>query len=276
MRNTRLAPGCDVLGVALCVGRREIAAGVAGARNEAGTDRVRLDGEPERLDPLLRFRKLFGRNARDQKILPDRQPQIAVAQVARDGGEPVHLHDRHPPDRQHDADPVQPLLLLRMDADVRGAIERRPRRHCARHCAIEFAAELLLEQSDEFLDAHGLEHVFEPRLVAIGAVAMLDEKPHHRIGDFAGVLWLDENAGVAGKIVMPSDAAQAQLEPDAGRKPRALVHLHCLEADVVRIFQHRNRAGAVEGDIEFAWQAVKRAIVENMEMPLARERAACR
>jgi hypothetical protein len=72
---------------------------------------------------------------------------------------------------------------------------------------------------------------------------------------------------------MPSDAAQAQLEPDAGRKPRALVHLHCLEADVVRIFQHRNHAGAVEGDIEFAWQAVKRAIVENVEMPLARERA---
>ena len=58
-----------------------------------------------------------------------------------------------------------------------------------------------------------------------------------------------------------------------GASPAALVHLHCLEADVVRIFQHRNRAGAVEGDIEFARQAVKRAIVENMEMPFARERA---
>ena len=97
---------------------------------------------------------------------------------------------------------------------------------------------------------------------------MLNEKPHHHIGDFARVLRLDENAGVARKIVMPGNAAQAQLEPDAGLKPKTLVHLRCLKADVVRIFQHRDRAGA-----EFARQAVKRAIVENMEMPFARVRA---
>ena len=126
---------------------------------------------------------------------------------------------------------------------------------------------------DELLDADRVEHVFQPRLVAIGAVAVLDENPHHRIGDLAGVLRLDEHAGIAGKVAMPGDAAQAQLEPDAGREARALVHLHRLKADVVGVFQHRDGAGAVEGDVEFARQAVKRAIVENVKMPFARERA---
>ena len=65
-----------------------------------------LDGEAERLDALLRLLQLLGRNAGDQQILPDREAQIAVAELARDGGKPAHLRDRHPPDRHDDADPV--------------------------------------------------------------------------------------------------------------------------------------------------------------------------
>src|SRR5262249_2827743 len=148
-RNARLAPGSDVVGMTFGVRGREFAARVSGARDEAGTDRIRLEGKPQRFDPLLRLSNLFGRTAGDEKILPDRQPQIAVAEVARDCGEPMHLRNRHAPDRQHDADPVQPFLLLPMDADMRGAIEGGAWRDRARHRAIEFAAELLLEQSDE-------------------------------------------------------------------------------------------------------------------------------
>src|SRR5512143_78633 len=42
----------------------------------------------------------------------------------------------------------------------------------------------------------------------------------------------------------------------------------CLEADVVRFFDYA--ATAIEGDIELARQAIERAIVEDVMMPLPR------
>src|SRR5215471_7564711 len=52
-RNARLAPGSDVVGMTFGVRGREFAARVSGARDEAGTDRIRLEGKPQRFDPLL-------------------------------------------------------------------------------------------------------------------------------------------------------------------------------------------------------------------------------
>ena len=69
---------------------------------------------------------------------------------------------------------------------------------------------------------------------------------------------------------MPGEPAQAEPEPDAGRQAEAVVHLHGLEADVVGVLQHRDDAGAVEADVELARQAVERAVVEDVEVPLAR------
>ena len=57
-----------------------------------------------------------------------------------------------------------------------------------------------------------------------------------------------------------------------GSAPKPSLHLDGLEADVVRVFQHRNAAGAVEGDVELARQAVERALVEDVEVPFARIR----
>ena len=212
----------------------------------------------------------LSRHAGDQKVLPDREPQIAVAEVARDFGKAAHLRDRQAPDRHHDTDPVQPVLLLRMNADMRGAVERRTRRHGAGHRAVEPAAEFLLEQTEEFLDAHGVEHVFQPRLGAVGAIAVIDEDAHHRVRHLAGILRQHQHTGIAGEIAVAGDAAEAELEPDAGSEAEAIVHLHRLEADVVGILQHRNGAGAVESDIELARQAVERAVVEDVEVPFAR------
>ena len=126
-------------------------------------------------------------DAGDQQVLPDREPEIAVAKVLRDGGKTAHLRNRHASDRKGDADPVQPGLLLRMNADMGGAVERRARRQRTRHGAVEFVTELLLEQAEKFLDAQGIEHIFQPRFGAVGAVAVLDEQAHHRIGHLAGV-----------------------------------------------------------------------------------------
>ena len=61
-----------------------------------------------------------------------------------------------------------------------------------------------------------------------------------------------------------------QPEPDAGLDPEAVLHHDRLEADIVGVFQHRDGAAAVEGDIELARQAVERAVVEDVEVPFAR------
>src|SRR6185437_6748518 len=45
-----LAPARDVFGVALGVGQREAAAGIAGAGDQPGADRRRLAGQADRLD----------------------------------------------------------------------------------------------------------------------------------------------------------------------------------------------------------------------------------
>ena len=126
--------------------------------------------------------------------------------------------------------------------------------------------------TDEFIDAHLLEHVFEPRLGAVGAIAVIDEHAHHRIGDQRRIRGPDDDAGVAREAAVARKSAEAKTEPDAGLKSEAVVHLHRLEADVVGILQHGNYARAVEADIELARQAVERAVVENMEVPFARIR----
>ena len=115
-----LAPARDLLGVALGVGGGEPAAGVAGAGDEAGADRARLGGEAERLDGGLGdARACRVGHAGDQQVLPDGEADIAVAHLLRDGGEPAHLRRRELADRQHHADPVQAILLLLVDADMR-------------------------------------------------------------------------------------------------------------------------------------------------------------
>jgi len=68
------------------------------------------------------------------------------------------------------------------------------------------------------------------------------------------------------------DAAETELEPDAGREAEAVVHRDRLEADVVGVLEDRDAAGAVEGDVELARQAVQRTVVEDVEVPFARIR----
>src|ERR1700730_10111098 len=48
-RNASLAPARDLLGVAFGIRRRKLAAGIAGAGNEAGADGIGVDCETERL-----------------------------------------------------------------------------------------------------------------------------------------------------------------------------------------------------------------------------------
>ena len=47
---------------------------------------------------------------------------------------------------------------------------------------IELAAEFLFDGGEKLLKAPGVEHIFQPRLGAVGAIAVLDEYAHHRVG----------------------------------------------------------------------------------------------
>src|SRR3974377_342947 len=133
--HARLAPRSDFFGMALSVGGGEFATRIAGASDETRADRISLDRKAERCDTRLRLPELGAPHARDQEVLPNCEPYIAVAPVARDVGEALHLRDRHATDRYHDANPVQPLLLLRMDADMVGASDGQAPRPGARDTA---------------------------------------------------------------------------------------------------------------------------------------------
>ena len=153
---------------------------------------------------------------------------------------------------------------------MREPVEDRARLQRLGRNAGEGAAELLFHRGQELVEAPGVEHVFQPRLVAVGAVAVLDEDADDGVGDRGRFGGLHDHAGVAREILVAGDAAERQLEPDAGFDAEAVLHHDGLEADIVGVLQHRDPAGAVEGDVELARQAVERAIVEDVMMPFAR------
>ena len=124
--------------------------------------------------------------------------------------------------------------------------ERRARRDCTGHRPVELAAKFFLYEHHEFIDPHLLEHVLEPRLGPVGAIAVIDEHPHHRIGYRRRIRGPDDDSGVAREAAVARKSAEAKTEPNAGLKPEAVVHMHRLKADVVGVLQHGNYSRAVE------------------------------
>src|SRR5947208_16200463 len=120
---------------------------------------------------------------------------------------------------------------------------------------------MLLRLCKETVQPQAFEHIFEPRLLAIGAVAVLDETAHQRERHRRALLRLDEQPGVATEIAMAGDAAEQNPEIDGGCGPRVLADRDRREADVVGVLEHRNRAAAVETDVEFARQAIELAMI---------------
>ena len=93
--DARLAPVADLVGVTLGIGGREPAAGIAGAGDEPGADRASpWSTSPSASIAASRASTLAVAHARDQQVLPDRQADIAVAEILRDLGEAAHLRRR--------------------------------------------------------------------------------------------------------------------------------------------------------------------------------------
>ena len=145
--------------------------------------------EAERLDRGFRLRDLVASATPEisrfcqtvRRISPSPRSRAIV-------GEAAHLLGRELADRQHDADPVQARLLLR-DARRYGPMRSNAGRGAIASAAtrVSLRAELLLDRGEELLEAPGVEHVFQPRLVAVGAVAVLDEDAHDGVGDLGRV-----------------------------------------------------------------------------------------
>src|SRR5262245_9336041 len=231
-RDAAFAPARDLLGMPLGVGGGELATDIAGAGNESGANRVRAGGQTERFDSRLRRLHVFRVHARNDEVLPDGEADVAVAKVARDLREPPHLIGGHLADREDDADPIALELLLRMHAEMGGAIERRARRERMAGNAVELTAELFLDQRQHLVETQAVDDVFEPRLGAVGAVAMIDEYAHDGVGHLGGVGGLDHHAGLACEVLVSGNAADDQPKPHAGRDLATVVYLDRLEADV--------------------------------------------
>ncbi len=154
-----------------------------------------------------------------------------------------------------------------MHADMREPVIRAARLHMRGIDAGELPPEPLLDGVEESLEAPIIENVFETRLGAIGAIAAIDEDMADRVRDFHGVARLQDDSSVAGEILVAGDPAKRKAVIDTGLNRCAVADFHRLEADVVRVFERVDDAGAVEGNVELTRQAVKRARVEDVIVP---------
>ena len=131
--DARLAPARDLLGVALGVGGGELAAGVAGAGDEAGADRARLGREAELLD----------RGFRERRACSSGTPEISrfcqtvrrISPSPRSAGRSRRARASAPASACRPAAPrrssCRPVLLLRDARRYGPPVEHRPRRNAS-------------------------------------------------------------------------------------------------------------------------------------------------
>ena len=201
---------------------------------------------------------------------------LAVALCAGGFGDGAHLRGLETAHRQGDAGVEAARLLLGVESDMGQAILRRAWQDMPGVDPVELAAEPGLNRGQEPVEAPRVDHVFQARLGAVGAVAVVDEHAHDRVGHLGGIGWRHDDAGGAREVLVAGDAAYAQAIPDARRHGRALGHRHGGEADVVGLLERRDRAATVEADVELARQAAERAVIEDVEVPAPRVGPRCR
>ena len=214
--------------MALGVARREFAAGVAGAGDDAGARRARTGGQLQGGECSLDLGLSRALNIGDDDVLPHGEPQRAAAEALGDVGQAAHLRHAQASDRQRDAAIELPRGFLRVEADVRATPERGPRPACGLGKARQRRRQALLHLAEEALAAHAVEHVLEPGFFAVCPVALIDEHPHDRDGDRHALLGGNREAQVAGEIAVAGDAA------DRDAKAHAVGGAHRAKAEAQR------------------------------------------
>ena len=199
------------------------------------------------------------------------ESDAAVAELLRNARQPARLGAREASKRQSDADPVEAGLLLRMHANMRLAILARARSQRLRRRSRQGAAEFFFDEPEKFVEAEGVEHIFQPRLRAIGPVAMFNEDAQNLVGDLDRLVRRHDDASIAREVLVTSYASQSEAEINSRFDAMPGKRFDRLKADVVGVFQRPNAPRAVEGDIEFARQPGERTVVKNMVVHGARE-----
>src|SRR5688572_29350062 len=115
--------------MALGVRGGELAAGVAGAGDQAAADGARLDAQTESVDGGDADADIAVGDVGDQEVLPHGQPDRAAAEALGDLGESAHLLRREAADVQDQAEIMRPACFWRwtptwpcLSAIGRGAI----------------------------------------------------------------------------------------------------------------------------------------------------------
>src|SRR5207237_7404202 len=121
-------------------------------------------------------------------------------------------------------------------ADMGRAVEIGPWRQRFRRHAHKSMAEPFLDQDKEFLHAHAIDDVFQPRLEPVGAVAEIDEDANDRVRYLGGIFGPDDNVGIPGKIPVSGDATDTQAKPYSGLDAKAVPHLDRRARHVVAFF----------------------------------------
>lgn len=98
---------------------------------------------------------------------------------------------------------------------------------------------------------------------------MGDKGADDRDGTRDDLARLQQHAAVLGEGAMSGDAAEEHAEVDARGHRCAGTDTDGGKADVVGCFENSHSPAAVEGDIEFARQAIQLAVVQNVMVHLA-------
>ncbi len=171
--------------------------------------------QAQRRDRGQRLGHAVVRDVGDQQVLPHGQADRAGAEAVGDVGQPAHPLAGDAADRQHHADIGQARLLLRMHADMAVRRLRRRGRERLGGTRVSGRPSSASIASRNSVEAPAVQHVFQPRLVAVGAVAVGDEHAQDGVADRRGVGGRDDHAGLAGEVLVAGDAAQRQAVVDA-------------------------------------------------------------
>src|SRR5258708_2908388 len=119
---------------------------------------------------------------------------------------------------------------------------------------------MLFGLGQELLETPRIEQVFETCLFPVAPVAMLEIGSNDGGGNGNTFLGREEDAAVAGEILVAGDSAELHAKVNARLTARR-AGAYRDKANVVGVFERADRPAAVESDVELARQAVHFAVV---------------
>ena len=168
--------------MALGVGRGETAAATTRAGDGPGEDGARGVVEPGGADGFASCFHVRRWDVGDQQVLPDGEAHFPAAEALCNLCKRTCLLGREPADRRADADIVQALLHLRMDAEVAGAIDGATWFALFYRYTKNREGKLRLAFGDKLFHAPLVHKVLQPCLLAVGAITVFCKHANHRSG----------------------------------------------------------------------------------------------